>query len=203
MKKLLIWSRVPYYNHCPCRSCYHRAKKYHPKRFPLPTLYLRQNLICPPAGRLYLKELLNILQTVSSCSRYITFFLFESLFHRQSLPIPKPSPLRFTHYADVSENTLPFVSQSRNIFSDYDLSQTHDWERPSLSPHVLLLYSIPDNVRQIEKKSKRKGLWFTLGIVSGTRLEVRRNALTNRKDLSAAKNCYPLHWNWTVDFELS
>ena len=64
------WSRVPYYNHCPCRFCYHRAKKYHPKRFPLPTL------ICPPASRLYLKELLNILQTVSSCSRYTTFFSF-------------------------------------------------------------------------------------------------------------------------------
>ena len=92
---------------------------------------------------------------MSSYSRYTTFFLFESLFHRQSLPIPKPSPLRFTHYADVSENTLPFVSQSRNIFSDYDLSQTHDWERPSLSPHVLLIYSIPDNVRKIEKKKKQ------------------------------------------------
>ena len=95
MKKLLIWSRVPYYNHCPCRFCYHRAKKYHPKRFPLPTLYLRQNLICPPASRL--KELLNILQTVSSCSRYTTFFRFGSRFHRQNLPIPKRSPLRFTY----------------------------------------------------------------------------------------------------------
>ena len=40
--------------------------------------------------------------------------------------------------ADVSENTLPFVSQSINNFSDYDISQTHDWECPSLSPHVLL-----------------------------------------------------------------
>ena len=28
--------------------------------------------------------------------------------------------------ADVSENTLPFVSQSINNFSDYDISQTHD-----------------------------------------------------------------------------
>ena len=41
--------------------------------------------------------------------------------------------------ADVSENTFPFVSQSINNFSDYDISQTHDWESPSLSPHVLLL----------------------------------------------------------------
>ena len=65
----------------------------------LPTLYytLRQNLICPPASRLYLKELFNILQAVSSCSRYTTFFLFGSRFHRQNLPIPKRSPLRFTH----------------------------------------------------------------------------------------------------------
>ena len=42
-------------------------------------------------------------------------------------------------HADVSENTLPFVSQSINNFSDYDISQTHDWECPSLSPHVLLI----------------------------------------------------------------
>ena len=26
-----------------------------------------------------------------------------------------------------------------NNFSDYDISQTHDWESTSLSPHVLLL----------------------------------------------------------------
>ena len=41
--------------------------------------------------------------------------------------------------ADVSENTLLFVSQSINNFSDYDISQIHDWECPSLSPHVLLI----------------------------------------------------------------
>ena len=131
MKKLLIWSRVPYYNYCPCRFCYHRAKKYHPKRFPLPTLYLRQNLICPPASRLYLKELLNILQTVSSCSRFL-------------YPNALRSDLRtnLSLNADVSENTLPFVSQSINNFSVSDISQTHDWECPSLSPHVLLLNPI-------------------------------------------------------------
>ena len=134
---------VSYYNHCPCRFCYHRAKKYHPKLFPLPTLYLCQNLICPPASRLYLNELLSILQTVSSCSRYTTFFLFGSRFHRQNLLYPSAlrSDLRTNRSlnADVSENTLPFVSQSINNFSDYDISQTHDWECPSLSPHVLLL----------------------------------------------------------------
>ena len=41
--------------------------------------------------------------------------------------------------ADVSENTLTFVSQSINNFSDYDISQSVYWERPSLSPHVLLI----------------------------------------------------------------
>ena len=40
--------------------------------------------------------------------------------------------------ADVSENTLPFVSQSINNFSKFDISQSVDWEFPSLSPHVLL-----------------------------------------------------------------
>ena len=146
MKKLLIWSRVLYYNHCPCRFCYHRAKKYHPKRFPLPTLYLRQSLICPPATCLYLKDLLNILQTVSSCSRYTIFFLFGSRFHRQNVPIPKRfrSDLRtnLSLNADVSENTFPFVRQSINDFSDYDISQSHDWKCPSLSPHVLLKQKI-------------------------------------------------------------
>ena len=33
---------------------------------------------------------------------------------------------------------LPFESQSINNFSDYDISQSVDWECPSLSPHVLL-----------------------------------------------------------------
>ena len=144
MKKLLIWSGVPYYNHCPCRFCYHCANKYHPKHFPLPTLYLRQNLICLPASRLYLKETisLSILQIVSSCSRYTTFFPFGSRFHRQNLPIRKRSPLRFrtniSLNADVSVNTVPFVSQSISNFSDYDISQSHCWECPSLSPHVPL-----------------------------------------------------------------
>ena len=135
MKKLLIImiEGSVYYNHCPYRFCYHRAKKYHSNSCPLPTLYLRQNLICPPASRLYLKELLSILQTMSSCSRYTTFLLFGSRFHRQSLPI------EVSHNAEVSENTLPLVSQSINNFSDHDISQSVDWKYPSLSPHVLLL----------------------------------------------------------------
>ena len=44
--------------------------------------------------------------------------------------------------ADVLENTLPFVSQSINNFSDYDISENVNWECPSLSPHVFLPYII-------------------------------------------------------------
>ena len=41
---------------------------------------------------------------------------------------------------DVSENILPFESQSINNFSCYDISQSVDWECPSLSLHVLLIW---------------------------------------------------------------
>ena len=146
MKKLLIWSRVPYFNHCSCHFCYHRAKKYHPKRLPLPTLYLRQNLIYPPASRLYLKELLNIFQTVSSCSRHITFFLFGSRFHRQYLPIPNAlAQIYALTLVLMRTSRKTHYSQSINNFSDYDMSQTHDWECPSLSPHVLLIVLMTSN----------------------------------------------------------
>ena len=47
--------------------------------------------------------------------------------------------IEISRNADVSENTLPFVSQSINNFSDYDISQSVDWQCPSLSPHVLLI----------------------------------------------------------------
>ena len=149
MKKLLIWSRVPYYNHCPCRFCYHCAKKYHPNRCPLSTLYLRQNLVCPPASRLYLKELLSILQTVSSCLKICHFPSFwKSLSSTKHTCTPTLSAIytltisdreQGSLNADVSENSLPFVSQSINNFSDYDISQSVYLECPSLSPHVLLI----------------------------------------------------------------
>ena len=113
-----------------------------PETLPASDTYLRQNLICPPASRLYLKELFNILQTVSFCSRYTTFFFLEFAFIDKTYLYPNAlrSDLRTNHSlnADVSENTLPFVSQSINNLSDYDISQSHDWECPSLSSHVLL-----------------------------------------------------------------
>ena len=77
----------------------------------------------------------------------IYHFLFGSRFHRQNLPILKRSPL-FTHWplswCGRLNNTLPFVSQSINNFSDCDISQTRDWVCPSLSPHVLLGWNTSD-----------------------------------------------------------
>ena len=109
-------------------QCYQRAKKYHSNRCPLPTLY-RQNLICPPASRLYINKLFSIPQTVSSCSRYTTFLLFGSRFHRQNLLQRSllftnyPHQIEVSLYADVSENIRRFESQSINNFSGYDITK--------------------------------------------------------------------------------
>ena len=130
MKKLLIWSRVPYYNHCPYRFCYHRAKKYHPSRCPLSTLYLRQNLICPPASCLYLKELFISKGTVehtSNCEFLLKIYHFPSFWKSLSSTKRTNTPTlsaidtltiadrgQGSLNADVSGNTLPFVSQPIN-----------------------------------------------------------------------------------------
>ena len=148
MRKLLIWPRVPYYNHCPCRFCYHHAKKYYPNRCPLSTLYLRQNLIYPPASRLKSEV---AVEHTSNCEFLLKIFIpsfwkevsstkltyFPTLSAIYALTISNGGQGSLN--ADVSENTLPFVSQSINNFSDYDISQTHDWGCPSLSPRVLLI----------------------------------------------------------------
>ena len=70
-----------------------------------------------------------------------------------------PNALRYSRTnlsldADVSENTLPFVSQSINNFSDYNISQSDDWEYPFLSLYVLLL---------VNKKPFRLFVWLCLG----------------------------------------
>ena len=49
-----------------------------------------------------------------------------------------PYQIEVSLNADVSKNTLPFWSQSINNFSGYDISQSVDWECPSLFPHYLL-----------------------------------------------------------------
>ena len=81
--------------------------------------------------------------------RYTTFLLFGSRFHRQNLPITQTLSAMYaltisdrrqgSLNSDVSENTLPFVSQSINNFNYHDISQRVDWECPSLSHHVLLV----------------------------------------------------------------
>ena len=74
---------------------------------------------------------------------YPFFFVLEVAFIDKTYLYPNAlrSDLRtnLSLNADVSENALQFVSQSINNLSDYDISQTHDWECPSLSPHVLLI----------------------------------------------------------------
>ena len=71
-----------YIYHCPCHFCYHRAKKYHPNRFPLPTLYLRQNLMCPLANRLYLKGTIEHSSNCEFLLKIYHFLSFGSRFHR-------------------------------------------------------------------------------------------------------------------------
>ena len=82
----------------------------------------------------------------SNCEFLLKIYHFLSFW--KSLSSTKPTythALRsdlctnFSLNVDVSENTLPFVSQSINNFSDYDISQTHDWECPSLG--VSLMFS--------------------------------------------------------------
>ena len=72
---------------------------------------------------------------------------FGSRFHRQDFPQPSP-PFTSLTTSDGGkplygrlENTLPFGSQSINNFSGIDISQSVDWESPSLPPpppHFLL-----------------------------------------------------------------
>ena len=85
----------------------------------------------------------------SNCEFLLKIYHFLSFW--KSLSSTKltytPNALRYLRTnlslnADVSENTLPFVSQSINNFSDYDISQSDDWECPSLSPNVLLTLCI-------------------------------------------------------------
>ena len=87
----------------------------------------------------------------SNCVFLLKIYIFPSFWKSLSLTKPTYTPTLSAIYAltisdlgqgslnaDVSENTLLFVSHSINIFSDYDITQSVDWECPSLSPHVLL-----------------------------------------------------------------
>ena len=80
------------------------------------------------------------------------------------------------------KNTLPFVCQSINNFSDYDISQSVDWECPSLSPHVLLVW--------IELRARS---YLEMPIVEeedelNARLLLRLKAITNTHEKSDSVN---------------
>ena len=86
----------------------------------------------------------------SNCEFLLKIYHFSSFWKSLSSTKPTYIPTLSAIYAlipyqnevnlnaDVSENRLPFVSQSITNFSDYDISQNVDWECPSLPPHVLL-----------------------------------------------------------------
>ena len=97
----------------------------------------------------------------SNCEFVLKIYHFLSFW--KSLSSTKtylyPNALRYlctnlSFDADVSEKTLPFVSQSIDNFSDYNISQSDDWEYPFLSLHVLLL---------VNKKPSRLFVWLCLG----------------------------------------
>ena len=68
----------------------------------------------------------------SNCEFLLKIYNFlsfwKSLSSTKLTYTPTLSRTNLSLNANVSENTLPFVSQSINNFSDYDISQTHDWE---------------------------------------------------------------------------
>ena len=155
MKKLLIWPRVPFYNHCPFRFCYHRAKKYHAKlccccccccccwsasRFRhyifAKIWYARQRAVCIWKNYWTFFKLWVLAQDIA-----LSFFL-EVAFIDKTYLYPNALSTNISLNADVSENTLPFVSQSINNFSDYDVPQNHDWECPLCSLMFSLFLSI-------------------------------------------------------------
>ena len=96
-----------------------------------------------PAGEPFISK--GTVDYSSNCELLLKIYHFLSLWKSLSstkLTYTQTLSLTLVFNADVSENTLPFVSQSINNFSDYDISQSNDWECPSLSPHVLLMVGI-------------------------------------------------------------
>ena len=119
--------------------CYvHRAKKCHPIRCLLPTLYLRQLNSDMPASEPFISK--GTVERTSNCEFLRKIYHFPSFWKSLSSTKLTYTPTLSPIYALTISigNTLPFVSQSINNFSDYGISQSADWECPSLSPHVLL-----------------------------------------------------------------
>ena len=87
----------------------------------------------------------------SNCEVLLKIYYFLSFWkslsstkftYTQTLSAQTYACINLSLNADISKNTLPFVSQSLNNFSDCDMSQTHDWECPSLSPHEFLVFEV-------------------------------------------------------------
>ena len=151
MKKLLTRSRVPYYNHY--RSVSFLLPSY--EEIPPESLPAFDIISSPkynmPANEPFMSK--GTVEHTSNCEFLLKIYHFPSFW--KSIPFIDKTylypnalsaiyPLAISDRgqgslnADVSENTLPFVSQSIDNFSDYDISQSVDWECHSLSPHVLL-----------------------------------------------------------------
>ena len=103
-----------------------------------------------PASESFISK--ETVEHTSNCEFLVKIYHFPSFWKSLSLTKLTYTPTLSAIYAltpyqtkvslnaDVSENTLSFVSQSINNFSDYDISQSVNWERPFLSPYVLLTH---------------------------------------------------------------
>ena len=116
-------------------------RKYHPKRFPA-----SDTISSPksdmPASEPFISK--GTIEYFSNCEFLLKTYHFLSFLEVAFIDKTYlyPNALRFLRAnlslniivtgnlslnADVSEYTLPFVSHSINNFSDYDMSQSHDW----------------------------------------------------------------------------
>ena len=106
-------------------------RKYHPKRFPA-----SDTISSPksdmPASEPFISK--GTIEYSSNCEFLLKTYHFLSFLEVAFIDKTYLYP-NALHYlrtnlslnADVSEYTLPLVSHSINSFSDYDMSQSHDW----------------------------------------------------------------------------
>ena len=94
-----------------CRFCYHRAKKYHLKRFPLPTLYSSPKSDMPASGPFISKGTVEHSLNCEFDQDIPLSFVLEVAFIDKTYLYPNAlcSDLRtgLSLNADVSENTHP------------------------------------------------------------------------------------------------
>ena len=127
---------------------------------------------------------------MSSCSRYTTFLLFGSLFHSTKLTYTPtlsaiyaltPYQIEVSLHVDVSENTLPFVNQSINNFSDWHIRKRglRVSLSQSLSPHVLLIHQVRCHRSLFHNDSTLlRSLWRNSGLIVTWYIEYNLRFLT-------------------------